>query len=94
MAIQARDVNMNKTDEDAPNGGNWRVMTTLAMSTLLASLGASIANIAIAAAFLAASEGSVVSMRHLVLATCRELQKLGKSVSKSEFGVFAQLLDL
>jgi len=40
---------MNKTDEDAPNGGNWRVMTTLAMSTLLASLGASIANIALPA---------------------------------------------
>jgi MFS family permease len=40
---------MNEADEDAPNGANWRVMTTLALSTLLASLGASIANIALPA---------------------------------------------
>jgi ATP-dependent 26S proteasome regulatory subunit len=56
--------------------------------------GASIANIALASAFLARSEGAQrVAMRHLVRAMRRELHKLGKSVSASEFGPFAGLLD-
>lgn len=40
--------------------------------------GANIRNIALAAAFLAASEGSVVTMTHLIRATQREYQKMGK----------------
>jgi SpoVK/Ycf46/Vps4 family AAA+-type ATPase len=55
--------------------------------------GASIASIALASAFLARSEGAkAVAMRHLVRATRRELNKLGKSVSSGEFGPFASLL--
>ncbi|MCU0550521.1 MAG: ATP-binding protein [Leptolyngbya sp. Prado105] len=40
--------------------------------------GANIRNIALAAAFLAASESSVVTMTHLIRATQREYQKMGK----------------
>jgi ATP-dependent 26S proteasome regulatory subunit len=40
--------------------------------------GAHIRNIALAAAFLAASEGGVVTMTHLLRATQREYQKMGK----------------
>lgn len=40
--------------------------------------GAEIRNIAIAAAFLAASEGELITMRHLIQAVRREYQKLGK----------------
>jgi ATPase family associated with various cellular activities (AAA) len=55
--------------------------------------GASITSIALASAFLARSEGAkAVAMRHLVRATRRELNKLGKSVSSGEFGPFASLL--
>src|SRR5258708_11611897 len=41
-------------------------------------VGGNIRNIAVSAAFLAASEGGIVSMRHLVRAMRRELQKMGK----------------
>ncbi|MBD1823537.1 ATP-binding protein [Cyanobacteria bacterium FACHB-DQ100] len=40
--------------------------------------GANIRNIALAAAFLAASEGGVITMTHLIRATQREYQKMGK----------------
>lgn len=40
--------------------------------------GANIRNIALAAAFLAASDGGVVTMTHLIRATQREYQKMGK----------------
>jgi hypothetical protein len=43
--------------------------------------GGSIRNIALAAAFLAAEQGQPVSMRHLMRATRRELQKMGRLVS-------------
>jgi ATP-dependent 26S proteasome regulatory subunit len=46
--------------------------------------GGSIRNIALSAAFLAADAGGVVRMEHLACAARRELQKLGKSVSKRE----------
>lgn len=48
--------------------------------------GGSIRNVAVAAAFLAAEQGRAVSMRHLMLATKRELQKLGRLVDDSFFG--------
>jgi SpoVK/Ycf46/Vps4 family AAA+-type ATPase len=54
--------------------------------------GGNIRNIALSAAFLAADDDSVVSMRHLVRATQREYQKMGKLVAESDFGV--QLNDL
>jgi len=55
--------------------------------------GGNIKNVALAAAFLAASDGSVVSMVHLVRATRRELAKMGKNCAASEFGEYATLLE-
>ncbi|WP_421658676.1 ATP-binding protein [Leptothermofonsia sp. ETS-13] len=40
--------------------------------------GANIRNIALAAAFLAASDGGIVTMKHLIRATQREYQKMGR----------------
>ena len=48
--------------------------------------GGSIRNIALAGAFLAAADGGVVTMRHLLRATHREYQKMGKLLTASEFG--------
>jgi MoxR-like ATPase len=49
--------------------------------------GASIRNIAVAAAFLAAAEGASVGRKHLLHATRREYQKMGKMVDESLFAV-------
>jgi AAA+ superfamily predicted ATPase len=49
--------------------------------------GGNIRNIALAAAFLAADESGVVNMQHLMRATQREYQKMGKVVSAIDFGV-------
>lgn len=46
--------------------------------------GGSIRNVALAAAFLAAEQGQAVSMRHLMRATKRELQKMGRLVNEEE----------
>jgi len=46
--------------------------------------GGNIKNIALAAAFLAVEEGSSIAMRHLVQATRREYQKMGKILSEAE----------
>ncbi len=48
--------------------------------------GGNIKNIALNAAFLAAGNGGAVGMRHVILAARRELQKTGKTCSKSDFG--------
>jgi hypothetical protein len=47
--------------------------------------GGNIRNIAMAAAFLAASDGGVVNMAHLLHGTKREYQKMGKVVKQGEF---------
>jgi SpoVK/Ycf46/Vps4 family AAA+-type ATPase len=51
--------------------------------------GGSIRNIVLAAAFLAADDGRVVTMAHLVQATQREYQKMGKVMMEGEFGKYA-----
>jgi SpoVK/Ycf46/Vps4 family AAA+-type ATPase len=51
--------------------------------------GGNIRNIALAAAFLAADDGQVVNMSHLIRATQREYQKMGKVVMDGEFGEYA-----
>ncbi|WP_437896338.1 ATP-binding protein [Sorangium sp. So ce124] len=51
--------------------------------------GGNIKNIAVAAAFLAASDGGIVTMRHVVRATKRELQKLGRTPVSNEFGSYS-----
>jgi SpoVK/Ycf46/Vps4 family AAA+-type ATPase len=52
--------------------------------------GGSIRNIALAGAFLAAADGGVVTMQHLFRATHREFQKMGKVLTASEFGEYAE----
>ena len=47
--------------------------------------GGNIRNIAVAAAFLAADDGQMVRMGHLMLATQREYQKMGKLTAEKEF---------
>jgi AAA+ superfamily predicted ATPase len=48
--------------------------------------GGSIRNIALAGAFLAAGDGGVVTMAHVLHATRREYQKMGKVLTAGEFG--------
>ena len=47
--------------------------------------GGHIRNIVVAAAFLAAADGRVVRMPHLIAATRREFQKIGRMVTASDF---------
>jgi SpoVK/Ycf46/Vps4 family AAA+-type ATPase len=47
--------------------------------------GGNIRNIAISAAFLAADEGGGIAMKHLMRATRREYQKIGKIVGDKDF---------
>lgn len=54
--------------------------------------GGNIKNIALNAAFLAADAGEVVSMEHLIRATKRELQKMGKVAVESLFGSYYELV--
>ena len=54
--------------------------------------GGNIRNVALAAAFLAAESGGEICMEHFILATARELQKLGKMPSRSEFREYYDLL--
>ena len=55
--------------------------------------GGSIRNVALAAAFLAAEQHQDVSMRHLMRATKRELQKMGRLVNDDEIGAPAGARD-
>jgi len=48
--------------------------------------GGNIRNIVLAAAFLAAGEGSEVRMEHFIRATRREYQKLGRMITAADFG--------
>jgi len=53
--------------------------------------GASIRNIVVDAAFMAAGEGTEISMAHLVQGAARELQKVGRMVSKDKFGEYLDI---
>jgi AAA+ superfamily predicted ATPase len=55
--------------------------------------GGNIRNIALAAAFLAVSDGGAVSMGHVVRATRREMQKMGKSLAAAELGPYGRMLE-
>jgi AAA+ superfamily predicted ATPase len=77
----------------------WPARTPLAddvdiefLAQQFALSGGNIKNIALAAAFLAAEHDGRVSMRHLIAATRREYQKLGKELSASEAGAYAEYL--
>ncbi len=54
--------------------------------------GGSIKNIALAAAFLAAAGDQAVAMEHLIQATRREYQKMGKLCTPNEFGPYFHLI--
>lgn len=51
--------------------------------------GGNIRNVALAASFLAAADGGQVSLAHVLQATQREYQKLGRVASDAEFGALA-----
>jgi SpoVK/Ycf46/Vps4 family AAA+-type ATPase len=54
--------------------------------------GGAIRNIALAAAFLAAEQQSSIRMEHFILATAREIIKLGRIPSRSEFREYFDLI--
>ena len=54
--------------------------------------GGSIRNVALAAAFLAAEEESIIAMPHLVRAMAREMQKLGRLPARADFGGYYDLI--
>ncbi len=54
--------------------------------------GGNIRNIALAAVFYAAEEGGAISMAHLIRATQREYQKMGKVMLAEEFGEYSGLV--
>ncbi len=54
--------------------------------------GGNIRNIALTAAFLAAEDNSEMTMNHLIRATQREYQKMGKVLREEEFGKYAELI--
>ncbi len=53
--------------------------------------GGNIKNIALAAAFLAAEDSSMITMTHLIKATKREYQKLGKLCTEADFGPYFEM---
>ncbi len=76
--------------EDASNGflidpdeGN-SLLAWLAETFGLSTFDKSVVVIALAAAFLAAEEGEVVRIRHILLAMWREYQKMDKPLSENE----------
>ena len=54
--------------------------------------GGNIRNVALAAAFLAAEQGTAIRMEHCVIATALEMQKTGKLPSRSEFRDYYDLI--
>jgi len=54
--------------------------------------GGNIKNIALTSAFLAAAESSDIGMEHVIRATKREYQKIGRICSKSDFGPYYGLV--
>lgn len=55
--------------------------------------GGSIKNIVINAAFSAAESSSPITMAHMVNSTRKELKKMGKAYSQSDFGKYSNLID-
>ncbi|TFH47138.1 MAG: AAA family ATPase, partial [ANME-2 cluster archaeon] len=55
--------------------------------------GGNIKNIALSAAFLAAGDSRTVDMEHIMRATKREFQKIGKLCIKEEFGKYYELIE-
>jgi len=81
-------------EQSVPRRERWETALDLAPFVDRFSLcGGDISNIGVAAAHLAAAEpGGVLRIRHLVRATYRELEKMGSSRSREDFGPLAQHL--
>lgn len=56
--------------------------------------GAHIRNIALSAAFLAAADGQAVTMNHLIQATRREFQKIGRLITAADFEKYYDLVKM
>ncbi|OEU82335.1 MAG: hypothetical protein BA865_06965 [Desulfobacterales bacterium S5133MH4] len=56
--------------------------------------GGNIRNIVINASFLAAANDKRIGMKHLIHATMREFQKMGKLCVKGDFGKYYELLEV
>jgi SpoVK/Ycf46/Vps4 family AAA+-type ATPase len=54
--------------------------------------GGNIKNIALSAAFMAAENSKEVNIKHIIMATKRELQKMGKLCTQSDFGKYYELI--
>jgi SpoVK/Ycf46/Vps4 family AAA+-type ATPase len=74
--------------EDAPRASDLD-LEFLAESFELS--GGNLKNIALGGAFLAASDGGRITMAHLIRATRRECQKIGKVLTGDEFGEYSVL---
>lgn len=55
--------------------------------------GGSVANVSLGAALLAAEQGGPINMEHIIRATRRELEKVGKRTVREEFGPYSNFLD-
>jgi SpoVK/Ycf46/Vps4 family AAA+-type ATPase len=55
--------------------------------------GGNIKNIVLYSAFLAAEDGKIIYMRHIIKAVKREFQKMGKLYTDEDFGKYFHLLD-
>ena len=75
--------------EEAPLSENID-MSFLAQQFKIA--GGNIKNVAVTAAFLAAQDGESIAMEHLIQATKREYQKMGKLLVENDFGPYFQLV--
>lgn len=56
--------------------------------------GSNIKNIAVASAFLAASEDLTISMKHILISLRDEVKKYGKSLQRNDFGQYYDLLEM
>lgn len=76
--------------ENAPKAGD---LDYGFLANRLKIAGGNIKNIALAAAFHAANETGIIGMKHILIATRREYQKIGKTFFKSDLEPYAKLLE-
>ena len=81
----------------SPNGDRWLLLRdpsdgrSFVRHVANPASGGHVTDVALAA-FLAAEDGSIVSMQHIVRALKREYQKVGKLVTEAEFGSYTALV--
>jgi SpoVK/Ycf46/Vps4 family AAA+-type ATPase len=75
--------------KEAPISGNLDLKF---MAKQFKITGGNIKNIALNAAFLATLNGGVINTEHLIQATKREYQKIGKLCTEGDFGQYFELI--